>query len=217
MIYRFTDNNRSKEVISALDSELEHLKRSQANPKIILKLEDAISIIKTCQTSNPNNYLNQTLSQREVALPQATCIRLGINPLSATLLNKYIKNEGALLLEKTLPGKEGHLLSMITKSPTSAEDWINIRDLITELCNQQIVKAGNAQNQQSTQRTKRQSTIEKQILIDQMARELLDQYPNLKRNKEALASEVSDKLKGVGINLKESTIRRDYLKKHPNY
>jgi hypothetical protein len=110
------------------------------------------------------------------------------------------------------------MLSMLIKveieftGNSSTENLSDMKDFLINACDQGILKISNNQNTSIKKSTKRLATIEKQILINKLARALKQEYPRLTRSD--IARELCEKEE---ISLSLETIRKDYLDKHPNY
>ena len=138
--------------------------------------------------------------------------------MAVITLDKNIQLKNALLLDELLFSNESRMLSMLIKldieftGNSSAENLSDMKDFLINACDQGILKISNNQNTSIKKSTKRLATIEKQILINKLARALKQEDPRL--NRSDIARELCEKEE---ISLSLETIRKDYLDKHPNY
>ena len=218
MRYELVDSNRGKETIAMLELRLKDLRATNENTEELSAFQDSVNIIKVFQLNNPNKQLNAILNNRKIRLDQAIFCILGLNPMAVITLDKNIQVKDVLLLDKLLLSNESRMLSMLTKSEkeftgnSSAEILSDMRVFLNNAIDQGLLKISNNQNTSIKKSTKRLATIEKQILINKLARALKQEYPRLTRSD--IARELCEKEE---ISLSLETIRKDYLDKHPNY
>mgnify|MGYP003684596919 FL=1 len=218
MRYELVDSNRGKKTIAMLELRLKDLCATNENTEELSAFQDSINIIKVFQLNNPNTQLNAILNNRKIRLDQAIFCILGLNPMAVITLDKNIRLKNVLLLDKLLFSNESRMLSMLIKldieftGNSSAENLSDMKDFLINACDQGILKISNNQNTSIKKSTKRLATIEKQILINKLARALKQEYPRL--NRSDIARELCEKEE---ISLSLETIRKDYLDKHPNY
>ena len=218
MRYELVDSNRGKETIAMLELRLKDLRATNENTEELSAFQDSVNIIKVFQLNNPNKQLNAILKNRKIRLDQAIFCILGLNPMAVITLDKNIQVKDVLLLDKLLLSNESRMLSMLIKPEKefkgnlSAENLSDMKDFLINACDQGILKISNNQNTSIKKSTKRLATIEKQILINKLARALKQEYPRLTRSD--IARELCEKEE---ISLSLETIRKDYLDKHPNY
>jgi len=218
MRYELVDSNRGKETIAMLESRLKDLRANNENTEELSAFQDSLNIIKVFQLNNPNKQLNAILKNRKIRLDQAIFCILGLNPMAVITLDKNIQLKNVLLLDKLLLSNESRMLSMLTKSDieftgnSSAEILSDMRVYLNNAIDQGLLKISNNQNTSIKKSTKRLATIEKQILINKLARALKQEHPRLTRSD--IARELCEKEE---ISLSLETIRKDYLDKHPNY
>jgi hypothetical protein len=218
MRYELVDSNRGKETIAMLELRLKDLRATNENTEELSAFQDSVNIIKVFQLNNPNKQLNAILNNRKIRLDQAIFCILGLNPMAVITLDKNIQLKNVLLLDKLLLSNESRMLSMLIKveieftGNSSAENLSDIKDFLINASGQGILKISNNQNTSIKKSTKRLATIEKQILINKLARALMQEDPRL--NRSDIARELCEKEE---ISLSLETIRKDYLDKHPNY
>ena len=218
MRYELVDSNRGKETIAMLELRLKDLRATNENTEELSAFQDSVNIIKVFQLNNPNKQLNAILNNRKIRLDQAIFCILGLNPMAVITLDKNIQVKDVLLLDKLLLSNESRMLSMLIKveieftGNSSAENLSDMKDFLINACDQGILKISNNQNISIKKSTKRLATIEKQILINKLARALKQEDPRL--NRSDIARELCEKEE---ISLSLETIRKDYLDKHPNY
>jgi hypothetical protein len=218
MRYELVDSNRGKETIAMLELRLKDLRATNENTEELSAFQDSVNIIKVFQLNNPNKQLNAILNNRKIRLDQAIFCILGLNPMAVITLDKNIQVKDMLLLDKLLLSNESRMLSMLIKveieftGNSSTENLSDMKDFLINACDQGILKISNNQNTSIKKSTKRLATIEKQILINKLARTLKQEYPRLTRSD--IARELCEKEE---ISLSLETIRKDYLDKHPNY
>jgi hypothetical protein len=218
MRYELVDSNRGKETIAMLELRLKDLRATNENTEELSAFQDSVNIIKVFQLNNPNKQLNAILNNRKIRLDQAIFCILGLNPMAVITLDKNIQVKDMLLLDKLLLSNESRMLSMLIKveieftGNSSTENLSDMKDFLINACDQGILKISNNQNTSIKKSTKRLATIEKQILINKLARALKQEYPRLTRSD--IARELCEKEE---ISLSLETIRKDYLDKHPNY
>jgi len=218
MRYELVDSNRGKETIAMLESRLKDLRANNENTEELSAFQVSLNIIKVFQLNNPNKQLNAILKNRKIRLDQAIFCILGLNPMAVITLDKNIQLKNVLLLDKLLLSNESRMLSMLTKSDieftgnSSAEILSDMRVYLNNAIDQGLLKISNNQNTSIKKSTKRLATIEKQILINKLARALKQEHPRLTRSD--IARELCEKEE---ISLSLETIRKDYLDKHPNY
>ena len=218
MRYELVDSNRGKETIAMLELRLKDLRATNENTEELSAFQDSVNIIKVFQLNNPNKQLNAILNNRKIRLDQAIFCILGLNPMAVITLDKNIQLKDVLLLDKLLLSNESRMLSMLIKveieftGNSSTENLSDMKDFLINACDQGILKISNNQNTSIKKSTKRLATIEKQILINKLARALKQEYPRLTRSD--IARELCEKEE---ISLSLETIRKDYLDKHPNY
>jgi len=218
MRYELVDSNRGKETIAMLELRLKDLRATNENTEELSAFQDSVNIIKVFQLNNPNKQLNAILKNRKIRLDQAIFCILGLNPMAVITLDKNIQVKDVLLLDKLLFSNESRMLSMLTKSEkeftgnSSAEILSDMRVFLNNAIDQGLLKISNNQNTSIKKSTKRLATIEKQILINKLARALMQEDPRL--NRSDIARELCEKEE---ISLSLETIRKDYLDKHPNY
>ena len=218
MRYELVDSNRGKETIAMLELRLKDLRATNENTEELSAFQDSVNIIKVFQLNNPNKQLNAILNNRKIRLDQAIFCILGLNPMAVITLDKNIQVKDVLLLDKLLLSNESRMLSMLIKveieftGNSSAENLSDMKDFLINASDQGILKISNNQNTSIKKSTKRLATIEKQILVNKLARALMQEYPHL--NRSDIARELCEKEE---ISLSLETIRKDYLDKHPNY
>jgi hypothetical protein len=218
MRYELVDSNRGKETIAMLELRLKDLLATNENTEELSAFQDSLNIIKVFQLNNPNKQLNAILNNRKIRLDQAIFCILGLNPMAVITLDKNIQVKDVLLLDKLLLSNESRVLSMLIKveieftGNSSAENLSDMKDFLINASDQGILKISNNQNTSIKKSTKRLATIEKQILVNKLARALKQEYPRL--NRSDIARELCEKEE---ISLSLETIRKDYLDKHPNY
>jgi hypothetical protein len=218
MRYELVDSNRGKETIAMLELRLKDLRATNENTEELSAFQDSLNIIKVFQLNNPNKQLNAILKNRKIRHDQAIFSILGLNPMAVITLDKNIQVKDVLLLDKLLFSNESRMLSMLTKSEkeftgnSSAEILSDMRVFLNKAIDQGLLKISNNQNSSIKKSTKRLATIEKQILVNKLARALMQEYPYL--NRSDIARELCEKEE---ISLSLETIRKDYLDKHPNY
>ena len=218
MRYELVDSNRGKETIAMLELRLKDLRATNENTEELSAFQDSVNIIKVFQLNNPNKQLNAILKNRKIRLDQAIFCILGLNPMAVITLDKNIQVKDVLLLDKLLLSNESRMLSMLIKveieftGNSSAENLSDMKDFLINASDQGILKISNNQNTSIKKSTKRLATIEKQILVNKLARELKQEDPRLTRSD--IARELCEKEE---ISLSLETIRKDYLDKHPNY
>ena len=218
MRYELVDSNRGKETIAMLELRLKDLRATNENTEELSAFQDSVNIIKVFQLNNPNKQLNAILKNRKIRHDQAIFCILGLNPMAVITLDKNIQVKDVLLLDKLLFSNESRMLSMLTKSEkeftgnSSAEILSDMRVFLNNAIDQGLLKISNNQNTSIKKSTKRLATIEKQILINKLARALMQEDPRL--NRSDIARELCEKEE---ISLSLETIRKDYLDKHPNY
>jgi hypothetical protein len=218
MRYELVDSNRGKETIAMLELRLKDLRATNENTEELSAFQDSLNIIKVFQLNNPNKQLNAILNNRKIRLDQAIFCILGLNPMAVITLDKNIQVKDVLLLDKLLLSNESRMLSMLIKveieftGNSSAENLSDMKDFLINASDQGILKISNNQNTSIKKSTKRLATIEKQILVNKLARALKQEYPRL--NRSDIARELCEKEE---ISLSLETIRKDYLGKHPNY
>ena len=218
MRYELVDSNRGKKTIAMLELRLKDLRATNESTEELSAFQDSLNIIKAFQLNNPNKQLNAILKKRKIRLDQAIFCILGLNPMAVITLDKNIRLKNVLLLDKLLFSNESRMLSMLIKldieftGNSSAENLSDMKDFLINACDQGILKISNNQNTSIKKSTKRLATIEKQILINKLARALKQEYPRL--NRSDIARELCEKEE---ISLSLETIRKDYLDKHPNY
>ena len=218
MRYELVDSNRGKETIAMLELRLKDLLATNENTEELSAFQDSVNIIKVFQLNNPNKQLNAILNNRKIRLDQAIFCILGLNPMAVISLDKNIQVKDVLLLDKLLLSNESRMLSMLTKSEkeftgnSSAEILSDMRVFLNNAIDQGLLKISNNQNTSIKKSTKRLATIEKQILVNKLARALKQEDPRL--NRSDIARELCEKEE---ISLSLETIRKDYLDKHPNY
>lgn len=218
MRYELVDSNRGKETIAMLESRLKDLRANNENTEELSAFQDSLNIIKVFQLNNPNKQLNAILKNRKIRLDQAIFCILGLNPMAVITLDKNIQLKNVLLLDKLLLSNESRMLSMLTKPEieftgnSSAEILSDMRVYLNNAIDQGLLKISNNQNTSIKKSTKRLATIEKQILVNKLARALKQEDPRL--NRSDIARELCEKEE---ISLSLETIRKDYLDKHPNY
>ena len=218
MRYELVDSNRGKETIAMLELRLKDLRATNENTEELSAFQDSVNIIKVFQLNNPNKQLNAILNNRKIRLDQAIFCILGLNPMAVITLDKNIQVKDVLLLDKLLLSNESRMLSMLIKveieftGNSSAENLSDMKDFLINASDQGILKISNNQNTSIKKSTKRLATIEKQILVNKLARALKQEYPRL--NRSDIARELCEKEE---ISLSLETIRKDYLGKHPNY
>jgi len=218
MRYELVDSNRGKETIAMLELRLKDLRATNENTEELSAFQDSVNIIKVFQLNNPNKQLNAILKNRKIRLDQAIFCILGLNPMAVITLDKNIQVKNVLLLDKLLFSNESRMLSMLIKSEkeftgnSSAEILSDMRVFLNNAIDQGLLKISNNQNTSIKKSTKRLATIEKQILINKLARALMQEDPRL--NRSDIARELCEKEE---ISLSLETIRKDYLDKHPNY
>jgi hypothetical protein len=218
MRYELVDSNRGEETIAMLELRLKDLRATNENTEELSAFQDSVNIIKVFQLNNPNKQLNAILNNRKIRLDQAIFCILGLNPMAVITLDKNIQVKDVLLLDKLLLSNESRMLSMLIKveieftGNSSAENLSDMKDFLINASDQGILKISNNQNTSIKKSTKRLATIEKQILVNKLARALKQEYPRL--NRSDIARELCEKEE---ISLSLETIRKDYLDKHPNY
>ena len=218
MRYELVDSNRGKKTIAMLELRLKDLRATNENTEELSAFQDSLNIIKVFQLNNPNKQLNAILKNRKIRLDQAIFCILGLNPIAVITLDKNIQEKDVLLLDKLLLSNESRMLSMLIKPEKeftgnlSAEILCEIRVFLNNAIDQGLLKISNNQNSSIKKSTKRLATIEKQILVNKLARALKQEYPHM--NRSDIARELSEKEE---ISLSLETIRKDYLDKHPNY
>jgi len=218
MRYELVDSNRGKETIAMLELRLKDLRATNENTEELSAFQDSVNIIKVFQLNNPNKQLNAILKNRKIRLDQAIFCILGLNPMAVITLDKNIQVKDVLLPDKLLFSNESRMLSMLIKSEKeftgnlSAENLSDMKDFLNKAIDQGLLKISNNQNSSIKKSTKRLATIEKQILVNKLARALMQEYPHL--NRSDIARELCEKEE---ISLSLETIRKDYLDKHPNY
>ena len=218
MRYELVDSNRGKETIAMLELRLKDLRATNENTEELSAFQDSVNIIKVFQLNNPNKQLNAILKNRKIRLDQAIFCILGLNPMAVITLDKNIQVKDVLLLDKLLLSNESRMLSMLIKveieftGNSSAENLSDMKDFLINASDQGILKISNNQNTSIKKSTKRLATIEKQILVNKLARALKQEDPRL--NRSDIARELCEKEE---ISLSLETIRKDYLGKHPNY
>ena len=218
MRYELVDSNRGEETIAMLELRLKDLRATNENTEELSAFQDSVNIIKVFQLNNPNKQLNAILNNRKIRLDQAIFCILGLNPMAVITLGKNIQVKDVLLLDKLLLSNESRMLSMLIKveieftGNSSTENLSDMKDFLINACDQGILKISNNQNTSIKKSTKRLATIEKQILINKLARALKQEDPRL--NRSDIARELCEKEE---ISLSLETIRKDYLDKHPNY
>ena len=218
MRYELVDSNRGKKTIAMLELRLKDLRATNESTEELSAFQDSLNIIKAFQLNNPNKQLNAILKNRKIRLDQAIFCILGLNPMAVITLDKNIQLKDVLLLNKLLFSNESRMLSMLIKldieftGNSSAENLSDMKDFLINACDQGILKISNNQNTSIKKSTKRLATIEKQILINKLARALKQEHPRL--NRSDIARELCEKEE---ISLSLETIRKDYLDKHPNY
>ena len=218
MRYELVDSNRGKETIAMLELRLKDLLATNENTEELSAFQDSLNIIKVFQLNNPNKQLNAILNNRKIRLDQAIFCILGLNPMAVITLDKNIQVKDVLLLDKLLLSNESRMLSMLIKveieftGNSSTENLSDMKDFLINACDQGILKISNNQNTSIKKSTKRLATIEKQILVNKLARALKQEDPRL--NRSDIARELCEKEE---ISLSLETIRKDYLDKHPNY
>ena len=218
MRYELVDSNRGKKTIAMLELRLKDLRATNESTEELSAFQDSLNIIKAFQLNNPNKQLNAILKNRKIRLDQAIFCILGLNPMAVITLDKNIQLKNVLLLDKLLFSNESRMLSMLIKldieftGNSSAENLSDMKDFLINACDQGILKISNNQNTSIKKSTKRLATIEKQILINKLARALKQEHPRL--NRSDIARELCEKEE---ISLSLETIRKDYLDKHPNY
>lgn len=218
MRYELVDSNRGKKTIAMLELRLKDLRATNENTEELSAFQDSLNIIKVFQLNNPNKQLNAILKNRKIRLDQAIFCILGLNPIAVITLDKNIQEKDVLLLDKLLLSNESRMLSMLIKPEKeftgnlSAEILCEIRVFLNKAIDQGLLKISNNQNSSIKKSTKRLATIEKQILVNKLARALKQEYPHM--NRSDIARELSEKEE---ISLSLETIRKDYLDKHPNY
>lgn len=165
MRYELVDSNRGKETIAMLESKLKDLRATNENTEELSAFQDSVNIIKVFQLNNPNKQLNAILKNRKIKLDQAIFCILGLNPMAVITLDKNIQVKDVLLLDKLLLSNESRMLSMLIKldieftGNSSAENLIDIKDLLINACDQGILKISNNQNTSIKKSTKRLATI----------------------------------------------------------
>ena len=218
MRYELVDSNRGKETIAMLELRLKDLRATNENTEELSAFQDSVNIIKVFQLNNPNKQLNAILKNRKIRRDQAIFCILGLNPMAVITLDKNIQVKDVLLPDKLLFSNESRMLSMLIKSEKeftgnlSAENLSDMKDFLNKAIDQGLLKISNNQNSSIKKSTKRLATIEKQILVNKLARALMQEYPHL--NRSDIARELCEKEE---ISLSLETIRKDYLDKHPNY
>ena len=218
MRYELEDSNRGKKTIAMLELRLKDLRATNESTEELSAFQDSLNIIKAFQLNNPNKQLNATLKNRKIRLDQAIFCILGLNPMAVITLDKNIQLKNVLLLDKLLFSNESRMLSMLTKSEkefagnSSAEILSDMRVYLNNAIDQGLLKISNNKHTSIKKSTKRLATIEKQILINKLARALKQEHPRL--NRSDIARELCEKEE---ISLSLETIRKDYLDKHPNY
>ena len=218
MRYELVDSNRGKKTIAMLELRLKDLRATNESTEELSAFQDSLNIIKAFQLNNPNKQLNAILKNRKIRLDQAIFCILGLNTMAVITLDKNIQLKNALLLDELLFSNESRMLSMLIKldieftGNSSAENLSDMKDFLINACDQGILKISNNQNTSIKKSTKRLATIEKQILINKLARALKQEDPRL--NRSDIARELCEKEE---ISLSLETIRKDYLDKHPNY
>ena len=218
MRYELVDSNRGKKTIAMLELRLKDLRATNESTEELSAFQDSLNIIKAFQLNNPNKQLNVILKNRKIRLDQAIFCILGLNTMAVITLDKNIQLKNALLLDELLFSNESRMLSMLIKldieftGNSSAENLSDMKDFLINACDQGILKISNNQNTSIKKSTKRLATIEKQILINKLARALKQEDPRL--NRSDIARELCEKEE---ISLSLETIRKDYLDKHPNY
>ena len=218
MRYELVDSNRGKKTIAMLELRLKDLRATNESTEELSAFQDSLNIIQVFQLNNPNKQLNAILKNRKIRLDQAIFCILGLNPMAVITLDKNIQLKDVLLLNKLLFSNESRMLSMLIKldieftGNSSAENLSDMKDFLINACDQGILKISNNQNTSIKKSTKRLATIEKQILINKLARALKQEDPRL--NRSDIARELCEKEE---ISLSLETIRKDYLDKHPNY
>jgi patatin-like phospholipase/acyl hydrolase len=218
MRYELLDSNRGKKTIAMLELRLKDLRATNENTEELSAFQDSLNIIKVFQLNNPNKQLNAILKNRKIRLDQAIFCILGLNPMAVITLDKNIQEKDVLLLDKLLLSNESRMLSMLIEPEkeftgnSSAEILCEIRVFLNKAIDQGLLKISNNQNSSIKKSTKRLATIEKQILVNKLARALKQEYPHM--NRSDIARELSEKEE---ISLSLETIRKDYLDKHPNY
>lgn len=209
MKYELANKAKGNKIIATLESRLKHFQESSKDKEYLSIFKDIVNIIKECQLNESVTYLNKILKQYRITRSQAICITLGLNPQSAELLEKHTDDIGISLLEDFLSTKESNMLSMIT----STEGLIDVKNMINKLLDQEIVKSVNGQTETSNKPKIRQSTIEKRVLINKCAREVIKNYPDSTIESVALDLAEMDGIKPMKVG----TLMRNYLEKHPNY
>ena len=218
MRYELVDSNRGKETIAMLELRLKDLRATNENTEELSAFQDSVNIIKVFQLNNPNKQLNAILKNRKIRLDQAIFCILGLNPMAVITLDKKIQVKDVLLLDKLLLSNESRMLSMLIKPEKelkgnlSIENLSDMKDFLINAIDQGLLKLSNNQNTSIKKSTKRLATIEKQILVNKLARELKQEHPQM--NRSDIARELCEKEE---ISLSLETIRKDYLGKHPNY
>ena len=219
MRYELVDSNRGKKTIAMLELRLKDLRATNENTEELSAFQDSVNIIKVFQLNNPNKQLNAILKNRKIRLDQAIFCILGLNPMAVITLDKNIQVKDVLLLDKLLLSNESRMLSMLIKPEQEFIDNLYIeilsdmKNFIIKAIDERILMISNNQNTLNNKKTtKRLATIEKQILINKLARALKQEDPRL--NRSDIARELCEKEE---ISLSLETIRKDYLDKHPNY
>ncbi len=213
MRYELVDSNRGKETIAMLELRLKDLRATNENTEELSAFQDSVNIIKVFQLNNPNKQLNAILKNRKIRLDQAIFCILGLNPMAVITLDKNIQVKNVLLLDKLLFSNESRMLSMLIKSEkeftgnSSAEILSDMRVFLNNAIDQGLLKISNNQNTSIKKSTKRLATIEKQILINKLARALMQEDPRL--NRSDIARELCEKEE---ISLSLETIRKDYFR-----
>ena len=236
--YKLVNENRGDEIITMLEKILvgdifnKLDKTHKILTKIILKTrngkefksyKESVALIKKLHHKQPNLALNHYLADNYLSFDEAVFCILGLNPRTVgamsnnpRVINKKIK--GVILQRFIVETAEGRGLSKAPRVEEESgfisdeEDKVYTDELISWAIKKGFIEEVASLNSKSNKPTKRQKTIDQQYLINQLAKKVMEEYPEI--TKEMLANTISTMEE---VKISEGTIRKDYLSKFPDF
>jgi len=236
--YKLVNENRGNEIIVMLEDKLtsDIFKKLDNAPKLLTKIifktkngkeyksyKESVEIITELHHKQSRVALNHYLADNYLSFDEAAFCILGLNPMAIRAMGNnprvvHKKIEGVILKRFIMETAEYRGLSKAPRESefiSDAEDKIYTDGLISWATKKGFIEEvveSKAKHKTSTKPNHRSETIIQQELINKLAKEELIKYP--RHTKSSLALDLSARPE---INIKEDTIRRDYLDKFPDF
>jgi hypothetical protein len=198
-------------------------KFNTAKEKLLFK--KWVNLITKSMHTRPNTALNHYLTDDWLSLDEAIFYIMGLNPMAIEMISddprvpKNRKITSVLLKHFVLQTAEGRGLYKASRTNNSdgfvsdEEDKVNTKELISWAIKKGfITEVDSLEKTNKLKKTPRASTIEQQDMINNLAKKIVEKYPEI--TQEMLANEISNTDE---VKISEGTIRRNYLDKYPNF